>query len=160
MSIIFVTDYYLRGIRNGTQILPNCWDLKSTGTSGYEQLRTAAEDPAQSACHRNADRSVYFKCLETRNNAYGDDYYLAQGDTAMIRFDYFVIDGDGWSAFYTSTGERPLKLDFYGEETYDTVGVVLSGLERAKGLLLFPFFRMILCSYLICWLLCVIITRN
>ena len=74
----------------------------------------------------------YEACLEAQITAYGDDYYIEKGDTAMIRFDNFVIDSDGWMAFYAGTGERPLKLDYYGEETYDTVGVVLSGLERAK----------------------------
>ena len=91
---------------------------KDYGQQFKERLTTITDD--------------YFKCLETRNNAYGDNYYLSQGDTAMIRFDHFVIDGDGWNAFYTGTGERPLKLDYFGEETYDTVGVVLSGLELAK----------------------------
>lgn len=68
----------------------------------------------------------------TRDAAYGDDYYLEQGDTAMIHFDSFVTDFEGWKAFYAGTGERPLKFDQGGKEIYDTVGVVLSGLERAK----------------------------
>ena len=71
-------------------------------------------------------------CTENQNNAFGDDYYNEQGDTAMIRFDYFTIDYAGWKAFYAGDGERPLKLDYDGMETYDTVGAVLSGLERAK----------------------------
>ena len=71
-------------------------------------------------------------CSETQNNAYGDDYYIERGDTAMIRFDYFVVDHDGWRAFYAGTGERPLNLIHDDMETYDTVGAVLSGLERAK----------------------------
>ena len=70
--------------------------------------------------------------VATRNAAYGDDYYLEQGDTAMIRFDSFVTDYAGWKAFYAGTGERPLKFSQGGVETYDTVGIVLSGLERAK----------------------------
>ena len=68
----------------------------------------------------------------TRDAAYGDNYYLEQGDTAMIHFDSFVTDFEGWKAFYAGTGERPLKFNQGGKEIYDTVGVVLSGLERAK----------------------------
>ena len=71
-------------------------------------------------------------CYETQIAAYGDDYYIEQGDTALIRFDYFLIDYAGWKAFYAGTGERPLKVMYDGMETYDTVGAVLSGLERAK----------------------------
>ena len=71
-------------------------------------------------------------CCDTQNNAYGDDYYIEQGDTALIRFDYFVVDHEGWREFYAGTGERPLRIVYNGMETYDTVGAVLSGLERAK----------------------------
>ncbi|MBR3243095.1 MAG: hypothetical protein IKF90_10410 [Parasporobacterium sp.] len=69
---------------------------------------------------------------EARDAAYGDDYYIEQGDTAMIHFDKFTVDHEGWKAFYAGTGERPLKFVLGGAEVYDTVGVVLSGLERAK----------------------------
>lgn len=68
----------------------------------------------------------------SRNAAYGEDYYLERGNTAMIRFDSFSVDFEGWKAFYAGTGERPLIFNRGGVETYDTVGVVLSGLERAK----------------------------
>lgn len=71
-----------------------------------------------------------------RDAAYGDDYYIEQGDTAMIHFDSFVVNHEGWKAYYAGTGERPLKfmsLENGQEiERYDTVGTILSGLERAK----------------------------
>ena len=50
----------------------------------------------------------------------------------MIRFDSFATDYEGWKAFYAGTGERPLTFTQGGVETYDTVGVVLTGLERAR----------------------------
>lgn len=71
-------------------------------------------------------------CEKAREVAFGDDYYIEQGDTAMISFDYFCVDHWGWKAFYAGRGERPLKFNYGGKETYDTVGAVLSGLERAK----------------------------
>ena len=69
---------------------------------------------------------------KARNAAYGEDYYIEQGDTAMIHFDSFVVDYNGWKAFYAGTGERPLAFESAEGTKYDTVGVVLSGLERAK----------------------------
>ncbi len=88
---------------------------------GQKYMATLTEKPGQTALRGAA-----------RNAAYGEDYYLEQGDTAMIRFDKFVIDFAGWKAFYAGTGERPLKFNQGASEVYDTVGVVLSGLERAK----------------------------
>lgn len=71
------------------------------------------------------------KRTAARDAVYGDDYYIEQGDTAMIRFDSFSVDLEGWKAFYAGTGERPLRFTEDGKDAYDTVGVVLSGLERA-----------------------------
>lgn len=73
---------------------------------------------------------------KTRDAAYKGDYYIENGDTAMIHFDSFVVDYDGWKAFYAGKGDRPLtfKAVENGQNVtkYDTVGTVLSGLERAK----------------------------
>lgn len=80
----------------------------------------------------------YFKPNDTaeriklRDAAYGNDYYIEKGDTAMIHFDAFAVDYTGWKKFYAGEGERPLIFTEAGETKYDTVGVVLSGLERAK----------------------------
>ena len=67
-----------------------------------------------------------------RDALYGTDYYIEQGDTAMIHFDKFIVDYDGWKAFYAGEGERPLTFETAQGTAYDTVGTVLSGLERAK----------------------------
>lgn len=72
------------------------------------------------------------KRIKVRNAAYGDDYYIEKGDTAMIHFDAFAVDYTGWKDFYAGTGERPLIYTDAQGTKYDTVGVVLSGLERAK----------------------------
>ncbi len=67
-----------------------------------------------------------------RDAAYGKDYYIEKGDTAMIRFDSFVVDYNGWKKFYSGEGERPLIFTDAQGTKYDTVGTILSGLERAK----------------------------
>lgn len=97
--------------------------IKSMMNEGYAQkyIATQLTKPAQTATR-----------TATRDAAYGDDYYLELGDTAMIHFDSFVTDSEGWKAFYAGSGDRPLKFTQGGKEVYDTVGVVLSGLERAK----------------------------
>ena len=70
--------------------------------------------------------------IPLRDAAYGNDYYTEQGDTAMIHFDAFAVDYNGWKAFYAGEGERPLIFESAQGTMYDTVGTVLSGLERAK----------------------------
>ena len=63
---------------------------------------------------------------EIRKGIYDGDIYVEQGDTAMISLESeFMVDFDGWKAFYAGKGERPLAED--------TVGTVLTGLERAAG---------------------------
>ena len=55
--------------------------------------------------------------------------YHEQGDTAVISLDsYFRFDEEGWTAYLAGTGERP-----DGKTTEDTIGTLLSGLERAKA---------------------------
>ena len=73
--------------------------------------------------------------LDARRELYNEDYYAEKGDTAIIKLDKFEIDRPAWKAFYTGKGVRPLKMneinDVTNEPLFDTVGVVLSGLERA-----------------------------
>ncbi len=71
---------------------------------------------------------------EARESFYNGDYYVEEGDTAIIYFNKFVVDAEAWKEFYAGKGERPLIVedDETGGETYDTVGVILAGLERAK----------------------------
>ena len=72
------------------------------------------------------------QCEEAREALYNGDYYAEQGDTAIIRFDHFIVDNDGWKAFYAGTGERPLiTKDDEDNDTWESIGTVLSGLERA-----------------------------
>ncbi len=61
---------------------------------------------------------------EVREPIYKEDYYIESGDTAMIRFDHFEVDNDGWKDFYAGKGARPLEDDSFG--------TVLSGIERAS----------------------------
>ena len=71
--------------------------------------------------------------MEARESFYNGDYYVEKGDTAVICFNKFTVDVEGWKNFYAQKGERPFLMEDEetGGETYDTVGVVLSGLERA-----------------------------
>ena len=70
---------------------------------------------------------------EAREAIYNGDYYVEKGETAIICFNKFVVDNDAWRAFYAGEGERPLVVEDpeTGGETYDSVGVMLAGLERA-----------------------------
>ena len=82
--------------------------------------------------YRTGKKERKAQCLEAREALYNGDYYAEQGDTAIIRFDHFIVDNDGWKAFYAGTGERPLVTkDDEDEDTFETIGAVLSGLERA-----------------------------
>ena len=61
---------------------------------------------------------------EVRESIYNGDIYVEKGDTAMISLENeFTVDVDGWTALYAGEGDRPLADD--------TVGTILSGLERA-----------------------------
>ena len=57
----------------------------------------------------------------------GDEYYIEQGDTAMIEFDEFNIDFDAWEAYFKGETDFPVS-----EDESDTFLFVLSCLERAK----------------------------
>lgn len=63
--------------------------------------------------------------FSVQDDLYKDDFYVEIGDTAMIRFDEFIVNYDAWKAFYSGTGERPFENDSFG--------TVLSGLERAAS---------------------------
>lgn len=60
-----------------------------------------------------------------QDQLYGDDYYVEKGDTAMIRFDAFLVDSAAWKAFYAGEGEMPLEGD--------TLGTIYAGLQRAAA---------------------------
>ncbi|MBQ9458435.1 MAG: S-layer homology domain-containing protein [Oscillospiraceae bacterium] len=60
-----------------------------------------------------------------QEEAYGGDYYIEKGDTAMIRFGEFNVDNEAWKAFYAGEGEMPVEGD--------TLGTVYAGLQRAAS---------------------------
>ena len=57
-----------------------------------------------------------------RRDAWGTEHYAEQGDTAVIWFDSFMYDFDGWEAFYAGKGPRPEG---------DMMRHVIDGLDRA-----------------------------
>ena len=61
--------------------------------------------------------------VETRTAIWGDEPYREYGSTAIIRIDSFMPDEAGWEAFYRDGGEIP----------QDTVGNVITGLQRAAA---------------------------
>ena len=71
-----------------------------------------------------------------RDEAYGDETYVKKGDTAVIVFDSFASDMEGWRDYFAGKGERPSAVDVIAEGDYkgmrDTVAIVSEGLARAK----------------------------
>lgn len=59
---------------------------------------------------------------QKRRKAYGNGHYAEKGDTAVIWFDSFMYDFDGWRAFYESGAPRPVN---------DPMAHVIDGLNRA-----------------------------
>ena len=70
-------------------------------------------------------QDVLYELYPLQQELYGDDYYAELGDTAMIRFEGFDVDSDGWKAYYAGEGELPLEDD--------TLGTVYAGLQRAAA---------------------------
>ncbi len=66
---------------------------------------------------------IYF----TKVAVLADEYYIEQGDTAMIEFDEFNIDFAAWEPFLKGETDFPVS-----EDESDTFLFVLSCLERAK----------------------------
>ncbi len=91
-------------------------------TSIYKEMRK--KDYAVS--YNNAAKRLTNQALrmEISEPFYNGDYYVEQGDTAVIYLgEYFLFDADAWKDFYAGKRERPLEED--------TAGTVLAGLERA-----------------------------
>ena len=57
-----------------------------------------------------------------RKLAWGDDKYREYGSTAIIRLDTFMPDEEAWAKYYKGEGEFP----------QDCVGIVVSGLRKAR----------------------------
>ncbi len=66
---------------------------------------------------------IAFLLSTLREELYNGDYYVEKGDTAMIRFDAFLVNSEAWKAFYAGTGEMPFEED--------TLGTIYAGLQRA-----------------------------
>ena len=63
------------------------------------------------------------KVLQQKRRALcGNDHYVEKGDTALIWFDSFMYDFEGWRAFYTGEGSRPEN---------DQMAHIIDGLNRA-----------------------------
>ena len=60
---------------------------------------------------------------QKRRRAYGNEHYAEKGDTAVIWFDSFMYDFDGWRDFYENGGPRPAN---------DPMAHVIDGLDRAS----------------------------
>lgn len=86
-------------------------------------LAAQADPPDRSAYLRDrGDRIVQKTLQQTRRGAYGNDHYVQRGDTAVIWFDSFMYDFEGWEAFYAGQGPRPEG---------DQMAHVIDGLARA-----------------------------
>lgn len=86
----------------------------------------AESTPADStaALRRRGEKSLLRKLRQKRQAAWGQSHYFEQGDTAVIWFDTFMYDFDGWKAYYDGSGPRPQK---------DAMARVIDGLDRAAA---------------------------
>ena len=128
---------YFGLLSDGGHTSANCWTL-ITDTQDFTNGKVRevkAKDYGANYTHLAVKNEHKLQRLEARSDFYNGDYYVEQGDTAVICVDSFAIDKAGWKAFYAGTGERPFEMDEINEHTgepmKDTVGVLLSGLERA-----------------------------
>ncbi len=81
----------------------------------------AAPDREARARMKNTDTNI--KILQQkRRKALGSGHYAEKGDTAVIWFDSFMYDFDGWRDFYENGGPRPAN---------DQMAYVIDGLDRA-----------------------------
>lgn len=82
-------------------------------------------DPPDLSAHiRMREDAMQKKTMQQkRRKAYGNDHYVEKGDTAVIWFDSFMYDFDGWQAYYDGDGPRPEG---------DQMAHVIDGLERAS----------------------------
>ena len=106
----------------------------------YMACRDDARDPlgafvreAMERLPRNYDQSLAFDKLH--DDAFGDERYVVEGDTALIVLDSFNgIDYEGWEDYYAGRGERPSATEPYDDSgMIDSAAIVLDGLERAAA---------------------------
>ncbi|MBR0368647.1 MAG: hypothetical protein IJH86_09695 [Clostridia bacterium] len=82
----------------------------------------ASPDRAARARMKQTDTSVKIM-RQKRRKACGSGHYAEKGDTAVIWFDSFMYDFDGWLDFYENGGPRPAN---------DPMAHVIDGLDRAS----------------------------
>ena len=68
------------------------------------------------------EQILHMAITPQRKLAWGDDNYREYGSTAIIRLDTFMPDEEAWAKYYKGEGEFP----------QDCVGIVVSGLRKAK----------------------------
>lgn len=86
-------------------------------------MAAESSPPTYSTYFRLREQTAREKRLwQKRREAWGTDHYAEQGDTAVIWFDSFMFDFDGWEAFYAHEGPMPEG---------DMLRHVIDGLNRA-----------------------------
>lgn len=66
-------------------------------------------------------QTIYQIMPEVRKAQWGEEKYHKYGSTAVFAFDTFMLDFEGWKAFYNGTGDRP----------DDELGLLLDALKQA-----------------------------
>ena len=103
-----------------------CWTLIDTMEEYANQCVRDVKNKDIGASYNTAVLRNKHKMIreEIRDSFYNGEFYLEQGDTAVILINGFMVDNEAWKDFYAGKGERPLEGD--------TIGTILSGLERAS----------------------------
>lgn len=68
------------------------------------------------------EQILHMAITPQRKQAWGDDNYREYGSTAIIRLDTFMPNEEAWAKYYKGEGEFP----------QDCVGIVVSGLRKAR----------------------------
>ena len=66
---------------------------------------------------------TYYTLARQRDNTLGSESYYTQGDTALISFDDFMVDYEGWDSYFAGEAD---------EMPNDTVGFVYRCLQQAQ----------------------------
>lgn len=86
-------------------------------------LAAQGDPPGMADYARYRREAAARKILQQKRRALcGNAHYVEKGDTALIWFDSFMYDFDGWAAFYAGEGPRPEN---------DQMAHVIDGLNRA-----------------------------
>ena len=95
-------------------------DLKQPDSLG--DLIKGTSYPIKEAFLKAMDRQTIMQTMpEVRKAQWGEEKYHKYGSTAVFSFNTFMLDFEGWKAFYDGTGERP----------DDELGLLLDALKQA-----------------------------